>query len=107
MTQVLQVRVISQQPPGGRCALYAGYAEALAEALGAQTEVVFSAERGAHGAGFPSLLINGVTIQPEDGAILMPADLRASLVAAGCDGDRLAQAEAALEAPVQRLLGGR
>lgn len=77
MTQVLQVRVISQPPPG------------------------------AHGAGFPSLLINGVAIQPADGAILMPADLRASLVAAGCDGDRLARAEAALEAPVQRLLGGR
>lgn len=45
----LEVRVISQQPPGGRCALYTGYGQALAQHLGARLKVDLSAERDAHG----------------------------------------------------------
>ena len=82
---VLHIRVVSQHPPGGRCALYAGYTEVLAARLSAQTEVVFSTERAAHGSGFPSLLVNGQAIQPADGGILMPVDLCAVLAAAGLD----------------------
>jgi cystathionine gamma-synthase len=50
----LLVRVVSQHPPGGRCSLYAGYAEVLAAHLDTRTEVVITAERDAHGSGFPS-----------------------------------------------------
>ncbi len=71
----LDVRVISQQPPGGRCSLYAEYAEALRQCLGAEVETVFSAERCAHGAGFPALWLNGQAVQPADGVILMPEDI--------------------------------
>ncbi len=39
----LEIRVVSQQPPGGRCTLYAGCAEVLAAHLDARIEVVFSA----------------------------------------------------------------
>ena len=103
----LKLRVISQQPPGGRCTLYAGYAQALVDALGFEAEVAFSTARGAHGAGFPTLLLNEEAIQPEDGAILMPADVCVALAAAGLDAARLDQAAAALDAPLQRLLGSQ
>ena len=102
---LLDIRVISQQPPGGRCSLYAGYAEVLAAHLGADTEVVFSAARDAHGAGFPSLLLNGLPVQPADGVILMPADLCAALAAAGQDEAILAGLAEALEGPLERMLG--
>jgi cystathionine gamma-synthase len=102
----LHVRVVSQHPPGGRCTLYAGYAEILAARLDARTEVVFSTERDAHGSGFPSLLLNGIPAQPADGVILMPADLCAALAAGGQDEAVLADLAEALEAPLERMLEG-
>lgn len=102
----LHVRVVSQHPPGGRCTLYAGYAEVLAAWLDAQAEVVFSAERDAHGSGFPSLLVNGVAVQPADGVILVPADLCAMLAGTGLDEKVLAGLAEALEAPLERMMAG-
>jgi cystathionine gamma-synthase len=102
----LHIQVISQAPPGGRCSLYAGYAKVLATHLDVQTEVVFSAERDAHGSGFPSLLVNGCPVQPADGVILAPADLCAVLAAAGLDEAALAGLAEALEAPLERMLEG-
>ncbi len=102
----LDVRVISQRPAGGRCALYADYAEVLATHLAARTEVVFSTRRDAHGAGFPSLLMNGQAVQPADGVILMPADLCARLTALGVDDAILDRLADALDAPLERMLAG-
>lgn len=90
----LHVRVVSPHPPGGRCTLYAGYAEVLA-VLDARTEIVISTERDVQGSGFPSLLLNGVSAQPADGVILMPADLCALLARAGQD-----------KAALQRMMEG-
>jgi cystathionine gamma-synthase len=42
------VKVISRQPPGGRCTLYARYADAVGECLGWPHSVVHSEERDAH-----------------------------------------------------------
>ena len=75
----VKVQVISQQPPGGRCTLYTGYADALTHHFATHADVVFSATRESHGEGSPSLLLNGAAVQPEDGAILMPADIIAAL----------------------------
>lgn len=100
----LHVRVISQHPPGGRCSLYAGYAEVLAAHLDTRTEVVVTTERDAHGSGFPSLLLNGCPVQPADGVILMPADLCAVLAGAGLDHTVLAGLAEALEAPLERMM---
>ena len=102
----LHIRVISQNPPGGRCGLYAAYAEVITAHLGATMEVMFSTERDAHGAGFPSLLLNGSPIQPADGVILMPSDLCTALVVAGQAPTALARLAEALEAPLERMLGG-
>ncbi len=75
----MKIRVISQQPPGGRCTLYAGYADALARHFAARAEIVFSQMRDPHGDGFPSLWLDGAAAQPGDGVILMPADILAAL----------------------------
>jgi cystathionine gamma-synthase len=100
----LTIRVISQQPPGGRCTLYAGYADALARHFATNAEVVFSTTRGAHGDGFPSLYLNGAAVQPEDGAILMPADIIAELVAQGVSAEAMAGLGEVLEEPLDRML---
>jgi cystathionine gamma-synthase len=101
----LKVKVISQQPPGGRCNLYAGYADALAHHFKVSAEIEYSAMRGAHGEGFPSLWLNGVAIQPEDGAIIMPSDILTTLLAQGVPSDALMGLGEALEAPLERVLG--
>ena len=75
----LHVQIISQQPPGGRCTLYARYAQELSSRLGLETETVYTDCRDAHGAGFPSLLLNGIALQPSDGVILSPEDIHAEL----------------------------
>ncbi len=100
----LAIRVISQQPPGGRCTLYAGYAQVLAGHFRAHADTVVSTRRDAHGEGFPSLLVNGVALQPGDGVILMPADILSALAAQGLPEDDLAGLAEALEAPLERML---
>lgn len=100
----LKVQVISQQPPGGRCNLYAGYADALARQFGVEAEIVYSEKRSAHGDGFPSLWVNGVALQPEDGLILMPADITAALAVQGVADDSMAGLAEALDAPLERMM---
>lgn len=100
----LRLRVISQQPPGGRCTLYAGYAGVLERHLAASAKLVFTAVREAHGEGFPSLWLNGTPIQPADGVILMPADVLAGLAILGVREETLCGLAEALEVPLERML---
>lgn len=98
----LRVRVISQQPPGGRCSLYADYAEALRQCLGAEVETVFSIERCAHGEGYPALWLNDQAVQPADGVILMPEDVL-NAIETPIDGTCLAEhLDAALESMLDK-----
>lgn len=83
------VKVISQQPPGGRCTLYAHYANAIAETLGWSHRIVHDECRDAHGNGFPSLWIRDVAIQPDDGVILSPEDICTFLRQAGVADERI------------------
>lgn len=98
----LHVRVISQQPPGGRCNLYGDYAKALASHLDAEAERVDSTLRDAHGEGFPSLWFDDGPVPPADGVILMPDDLVAALEARGVAVP--AALSEALEAALERML---
>jgi hypothetical protein len=50
----MKVRVIHSKPPGSRCTLYGGYADALTRHFAASFEVVFSETRDAHGDGSPA-----------------------------------------------------
>ncbi len=91
------VKVISQQPPGGRCTLYARYADAIADGLGWSHRIVHGEERDAHGNGFPSLWIGDAALQPEDFFMLTPADIRAHLAGLGIDPARLDMLERRLQ----------
>ncbi len=77
------ITVYSANPPGGRCKLYMGYANEICAALGLPQSIVYTAERCAHDDGFPSLKLGEVFIQPSDGVILSPEDVRAALARAG------------------------
>lgn len=101
-TSDIVVRVISQHPPGGRCRLYTGYGQALAQHLGARFQLDISTERDAHGHGFPSIWLNGSPLQPSDGLIVMPGDILAIMSA-----DNVAttpELEGALDAEVNKML---
>jgi len=101
-TSGMVVRVISQQPPGGRCGLYTGYGQALAQHLGVRFQLDFSTERDAHGHGFPAIWINGGPLQPSDGVIVMPADILAALGAVNAVATP--ELEDALDAEVNKML---
>lgn len=83
------VKVISQQPPGGRCTLYARYADAIAEVVGWSHRIVHDECRDAHGNGFPSLWVHDSAIQPSDGVILSPDDICDYLGQHGVEPDRI------------------
>jgi cystathionine gamma-synthase len=83
------VKVISQQPPGGRCTLYARYADAVSESIGWSHTIVHSEERDAHGDGFPGLWIRDVSLQPEDYFILTPEEVCRHLSGLGIEQFRL------------------
>lgn len=92
------VKVISQQPPGGRCTLYARYADAICAATGWSHAIAHSENRDAHGNGFPSLWIRDAALQPEDYFLLTPADIRAHLAGLGIEAARLDMLDRRLQA---------
>lgn len=98
------IKVHSQQPPGGRCTLYALYAEELSSCLGLAKRVIYTECRDAHGSGFPALRIKGAVLQPADGVILSPEDICAGLTSAGLDLSAVPDLAARLEAIQERCL---
>lgn len=104
MMKVLQIKVISRQPPGGRCQLYAQYARVLANPLHLRFTLHYSENPDTHGNGYPSLIIHETAIQPADGVILMPDEILAALLAQGMS---IPESKVLLEAlydPLNRLL---
>jgi cystathionine gamma-synthase len=101
---ILKITIVSKHPPGGRCTLYAGYADVLARRLGAEVAVNYSDVAGAHSGGYPSFILDGESLLPADGVILMPADLCAALEGQDVAAEILLGLAEALEAPLQRML---
>ena len=100
--KTIDVRVIAQEPPGGRCGLYAGYGRALEKIMVARFQLEISSLRDANGHGFPSIWIDGRPVMPSDGVIVMPADILAIL---GADNVApVSGLEEALDAEVNKML---
>lgn len=100
---MIDVRVISQTPPGGRCGLYTDYGQALEKYAGAQFKLEITSTRDANGNGFPSIWINGSPIKPDDGVIVMPEEVLFALTASGIKvSDSL---NSALDAAMKKMLG--
>jgi len=95
------VTVLSKQPPGGRCALYMRYAEALAQALGFRPEVRYC--DGKDEVPPPALLVDEALVTPSDGVIVSPEDIAGSL--RGRLGEaRAAQLQQLLETTQERWM---
>lgn len=84
--------------------MYLGYATVLATHLPVNMEIRFNDKRDAHGAGYPSQLVNSVALQPTDGVILMRDDILAALQQSGIDVPAPDNLTKALQAPLNRML---
>ena len=93
------LKVISQQPPGGRCTLYTLCAEELSSSLGLARRVVHTEYRDAHGEGSPALLLKAVALQPADGVILSPP--KSNLILPGITYDVIAEIAQAAGLPLE------
>jgi cystathionine gamma-synthase len=100
------ITVYSANPPGGRCKLYQCYADEICAALGLRQNVVYTAERCAHGDGFPSFKLGEVILQPSDGVILSPEDICAALARAGLLPETGTELLGRLNAHLDALLEG-
>ncbi len=57
-----------------------------------------------HTAGFPSMRVSGVVLQPADGVILSPEDIRAGLANAGMDLSACPDLASRLEVILERFI---
>jgi cystathionine gamma-synthase len=93
----MSITVVSKSPPGGRCTLYARYAEALAGHYGLTVDIHCPGETAMDGPDPPALVIRGRTVAPSDGVIVAPEDIARTLAQAGLDDGRLAECLSELE----------
>jgi cystathionine gamma-synthase len=88
------VTVISRSPAGGRCTLYARYAQALSEHYGLTVDIHCPGNEPREGPPPPALVIRGQAVEPSDGVIVSPEDIVAVLARAGlCERLEDCQAE--------------
>lgn len=100
------IKVVSRQPPGGRCTLYAGYVREISLQLGISVTVAYHVDDPDAGPPPPALLINGQELQPSDGVILSPDDVVRSLTDAGVDVGSAPDLLCRLEEVQERMLQG-
>lgn len=93
----MTVTVVSRNPPGGRCTLYARYAEALSGHCGLTVDIHCPGDAPDDGIPPPALVICGKLVAPGDGVIVSPDDIAQTLGEIGLDVD-LAACGAELEA---------
>lgn len=75
----MDITLLLNDPPGGRCRLYRAYAAALAEHAGARCAESFAGLPAQPDLRAPAMLINGRQVMPADGVILSPRDLGQAL----------------------------
>jgi cystathionine gamma-synthase len=100
------IKVISRQPPGGRCALYADYVREISLHLRVPVTVVYYVDTPEAGPSPPAVLLDGAELLPSDGVIISPDDLLRGLAEAGVDTTKVPDLLRALEAVQDRMLAG-
>jgi cystathionine gamma-synthase len=92
----MSVTVVSRSPAGGRCTLYARYAEALSTHFGLTVDIHCPGNEPREGPPPPAIVIRGHLVEPADGVILAPEDIVAVLATTGlCE--RIDECRAELE----------
>jgi cystathionine gamma-synthase len=82
----MTVTVVSKSPPGGRCTLYARYAEAVSGHFGLAMDIHCPGNEPWEGPPPPAIVIRGLVVEPSDGVIVAPEDIVAVLAKVGlCD----------------------
>jgi cystathionine gamma-synthase len=76
------VTVVSKAPAGGRCTLYARYAEALSGHFGLTVDIHCPGDEPREGPPPPAMVIRGQVVAPSDGVIVAPEDIVAVLARA-------------------------
>jgi hypothetical protein len=71
----MEITLLLNNPPGGRCRLYQAYAAALAEHASARCAELFDRLPQQPELRAPAILINGRQVAPADGVIISPQDL--------------------------------
>ena len=79
----MTVTVISRSPAGGRCTLYARYAEALSGHFGLTVDIHCPGNEPREEPLPPAMVIRGQVVEPSDGVIVAPEDIVAVLAKAG------------------------
>ena len=79
----MTVTVVSKSPAGGRCTLYARYAEALSGHFGLTVDIHCPGNEPREGPPPPAMVIRGQVVEPSDGVIVAPEDIVAVLAKAG------------------------
>ncbi len=95
----MEITLLLNDPPGGRCRLYRAYATALVEHAGARCTESFASLPAQPEVKAPAILIDGRHVEPADGVILVPEDIGGAIGAAHPETRRLV---AALEETLER-----
>ena len=100
------IKVISNKLPGGRCKLYAAYAEEASRCFGLSMEIDYHDIKEPHGEGYPSLMIGDEHLLPSDGVILSPEDICAAFEKEGISLQAAPGFQAKLEEIHESILQG-
>jgi cystathionine gamma-synthase len=99
-------KLISRQPPGGRCTLYADYLRQISLHLAVPVTVSCHFEPPHDAPRLPALVVHGKAVEPADEVVLSPDDVCARLAEVGIDPDHNPDPDLrrALKAALERLL---
>jgi len=97
----MEITLLLNDPPGGRCRLYRAYAAALGEHASAQCTERFDAPPEQPELRAPAMLVNGLPVAAADGVILMPGDI---VLALGNQHAHTTRLEAILEVVMDKCM---
>jgi len=100
----LNITVLSNKPAGGRCTLYANYAQALSTTLGFSMQTLYPDENHTHSA--PGLLLDGSPVLPNDGVIIDADDICNAIELSGLDIADLTEVRKKLECLIEEMMSG-
>jgi len=98
------ITVVSNNPAGGRCTLYASYAQELSAALGFSIRTLYPDD--SHQFDAPGLLIDDSLVMPSDGVIIDVDDICHCIEQAGIKTDDLGKVRSRLDDLIEEMMAG-
>lgn len=98
----LSVTVLSNNPAGGRCNLYANYAQELSSALGFTMQIIYPDDNHKHQA--PGLLLDDRPVMPNDGVIIDTDDICKTIEQTGLEIADLSEVRYKLDSLIEEMM---